>query len=246
MQNPLELPPPDDAVERIHTLARDLAWGAVNKMWGAMISVTPHGVFWIGYNSESSQKVGEYLAHKWRGKHPSPDFLIAFGYLAFKNEANYGTDYLLTEKAFLLLEKPISTKAFISYNRAESSAFALLVLARLKAASVDAFLDLTGLAPGEDWRERLENEVKTREHFVCLVGPQTLASPYARDEITWALESGRHTIPIWHNGFRLNADDHTELANFLNRNAIIVENENAKAYNNAVIELLNYFGFTPT
>jgi hypothetical protein len=246
MQNPLELPPPDDSLERIHTLARDLAWGAINKMWGAVISVTPHGVFWLGYSSESSERIEAYLESKWRGNPPSPDFLIAFGYLAFKKEANYGTDYLLTEKAFQLLEKPISTKAFISYNRAESSAFALLILARLKAAGIDVFLDLTGLTPGEDWRERLENEVKTREHFICLVGPQTLASSYMRDEIAWALESGRHTIPIWHNEFRLNMGDHSELANFLNKNAIIVENENAKAYNNAVIELLNYFGFTPT
>ena len=246
MQNPLELPPPENPVEAIHTLARDLAWGAVNKMWSAVISITPHGVFWVGSSSENSQRIEAYIEAKWHGNPPSPDFLIAFGYLAFKNEANYGTDYLLTEKAFQLLEKPISTRVFVSYNRAESSAFALLILARLKAVNVDAFLDLTGLTPGEDWRERLENEVKTREHFVCLVAPQTLASPYARDEIAWALESGRRTIPIWHNGFRLNADDHSELANFLNKNAIIVENENAKAYNNAVIELLNYFGFTPT
>lgn len=246
MQSPFELPLPNDPLERIHTLARDLAWGAAYKMWSAVISATPHGVFWIGTNSEHSERIEAYLEKKWHGNPPSPDFLIAFGYLAFKNEANYGTDYLLTEKAFQLLEKPISTKAFISYNRAESSAFALLILARLKAAGVDAFLDLTGLTPGEDWRIRLENEVKTREHFICLVGPQTLASPYARDEISWALESGRHTLPIWHNGFQLNAGDHTELANFLNKNAIIVENENAKAYNNAVIELLNYFGFTPT
>jgi hypothetical protein len=245
MQNPLEVPPPDDLVERIHILARDLAWGAVNKMWGVVISVTPHGVFWIGYSSENREKIEAYLEHKWQGNPPSPDFLIAFGYLAFKNEANYGTDYLLTEKAFQLLEKPVATKVFISYNRAESSAFALLILARLKAVGIDAFLDLTGLTPGEDWRLRLENEVKTREHFICLIGPQTLASPYARDEIAWAMQSDRHTIPIWHNGFRLNTDDASALGNFLNKNAIVVENENAKAYNNAVIELLNYFGFTP-
>jgi len=246
MQNPLELPPPNDPLECIHTLARDLAWGAVQKMWSVVISVTPHGAFWIGTSSENSEKIESYIAHKWRDNPPSADFLIAFGYLAFKNEANYGTDYLLTEKAFHLLEQPISTRVFISYNRAESSAFALLILARLKSVHIDAFLDLTGLTPGEDWRKRLEKEVKTRDHFICLVGPQTLASPYARDEIAWALESSRHTIPIWHNGFRLNPGELLELNNFLNKNAIIVENENAKAYNNAVVELLNYFGITPT
>ncbi len=60
MQNPLEMPPPDDPLERIHTLARDLAWDAVHKLWGAVISVTPHGAFWIGYSNDNSQKIGEY------------------------------------------------------------------------------------------------------------------------------------------------------------------------------------------
>jgi hypothetical protein len=68
-------------------------------------------------SAPAAKKIEAYLERKWRGHPLSPDFLIAFGYLAFKNEANYSTDYLLTEKAFQLLEKPISIKAFISYKR---------------------------------------------------------------------------------------------------------------------------------
>jgi hypothetical protein len=41
-------------------------------------------------------------------------------------------------------------------------------------------------------------------------------------------------------------NQYPRLTTFLRRNAIIVENETAKAYESALTELLNYFGFTPS
>jgi hypothetical protein len=119
-----------------------------------------------------------------------------------------------------------------------------LILARLQMVGLDPFLDLKDLAPGEHWHARLEDEVKSREHFLCLVAPDTLQSEYVRQEIEWAQKHGKRTIPIWHTGFRPSDTDYTGFKDFLNSNAIIVENENVKAYNNAVLEILNYFGMT--
>jgi hypothetical protein len=251
MENPLEQPAPDDPVERIHTMARDLAYGAVHDLWSAKIVFVNDGISMAllqGGLNEGDANIFNYVERKWHDNIPYPDMLVSFGYLTIMSSTSTRTDYILTEKAFALLEKPTTQESiFISYKRDESSAFALLLLARLKAVGLDAFLDMKDLSPGDDWHSRLEDEVRGRKHFICLIGPTTLDSPYVREEVEWAMDTkGVRTIPIWHRGFRHVEDKYPEFALFLSKNAIIVENEHAKAYNNAVIELLNYFGFTPT
>ena len=144
-----------------------------------------------------------------------------------------------------MLEKPLAPlSVFISYKRDESSAFALLLQCRLRSVGLDPFLDLN-IAPGEDWSMYLEDRIQQSAYFISLLGPTTLDSPYVRQEIVWALENGPRTIiPVWHNSFS-DQDDHPELKEALSRNAIIVENENVEAYNNAVNKLLNFLGYMP-
>ncbi len=243
MHNFLEDPVPDDPIQRVHAFARDLAYGAVMGLWSSRLRVRIDSNLKEIWYDTIRRKELELLYQKWGSKLPSWSLTLSFEYMYLDDKV-----HVLTPKALALLEQPAPASIFISYSRRESSAFALLILARFKAIDLEPFLDIRGILPGDDWHAELEQEVRQRENFICLIGLHTLESPYVRKEIEWALDAGVRTIPIWHNGFRydesINPDP--ELENFLKRHAIVVEKEDAKAYQSAIDELLNYFGVTPT
>jgi hypothetical protein len=235
MYNPLEDSIPDDRTHQVHAYAKDLAYGAVEGFW-------PTTLTW--FNDLELRPKGEHvvLAAKWQGAMPYGSLLISYGYVE-------GTT--LTTKAFDLLNQPAPTSIFISYRRQESSAFALLILARFKALGLEPFLDLNDLEPGDEWHAELEREVLTREHFICLIGPTTLESPHVREEIAWALESDSRIIPVWHAGFdgaqhAAFEAQYPEFAAFFAKQAIQVERESTAQYHNALAVLLNRFGVTPS
>eukprot|EP00656_Telonema_subtile_P030520 TRINITY_DN3349_c0_g1_i5.p1 TRINITY_DN3349_c0_g1~~TRINITY_DN3349_c0_g1_i5.p1 ORF type:complete len:133 (-),score=28.75 TRINITY_DN3349_c0_g1_i5:124-522(-) len=97
------------------------------------------------------------------------------------------TFFTLTPKAFELLVLPLNRRIFISYKRTESSAFALLLKDRLAANGYDVFLDLQSIHPGEDWRVRLESEIRNCDVFVGLLGRLTLDSQPTCQEIDLSL-----------------------------------------------------------
>jgi hypothetical protein len=235
MHNYLDDPVPDDPILRIHHFARDLAYGVMAGDW--YINIDDIMSFPRLYRDVEGY---EKLAKKWEETNsPDPVFLDVYGYVDRS---------ILTQKAFDLLNQSIPASIFISYSRKDSSAFALLLLARFKAIGMEPFLDMKDLKPGDEWHGLLQEEIRNRDYFVCLIGPHTLESPYVLKEIQWALDASARTIPIWHSGFRFQPEaSHPEwLTEFMQRNAIIVEQENTKAYEGALIELFNYFGFTPS
>jgi TIR domain-containing protein len=249
MDNPLEQPAPADPLERIHTLARDLAYGALNRRWSSKISVsfvTRDEYYWI--NTEGNpDAVNEYLEAKWGSGQPSADVLMSFGYFSLLAERDSGTNvYLLTEKAFALLERPTAPPTvFISYRRSQSSALGLLVVARLKAVGIpNPFIDMV-IDPGAEWHALLENTVRGSRYFIALLAPGTLDSAYVRHEIEWALDTpGQIIIPFWHNGFNPEQEAQYPLA-FSTRNAIRLKEESAEEYELAMIKLLNRLGYGP-
>src|SRR5581483_1391577 len=123
MNNPHEQPAPpmEQPVLRVRVLAADLAYGALKQLWNAEMP--------DGFNSASG--LGAFLVQKWNNNYPAFDLLISFGYL--RREDRYGSPkFILTQKAFDLLEIiPPGTKVFISYERSQSSAFALALQYKL-------------------------------------------------------------------------------------------------------------------
>lgn len=258
MDDPLELAPPDDPIQRVHTLARDLAYGVSQGKWGAMLGLRT----WSGWETMmDNYSLDEYFKNKWHDGPPLPDLMRAFGYLEMLERREYHMLCLITQKAFTLLEQPLSPPAvFISYRRSESSALGLLLEARLKlaASDINVFID-KALEPGDKWHGRLEKEVRQRPYFVCLLGPTSLGSPYVRDEILWALDQGQQSevliIPICHGGYRFNAPLHEDVVDEAEaieslvqtlaiNNAIVVNLESAEEYELAVIKLLNRLGYS--
>src|SRR5262249_22668601 len=131
MENPLELPAPEDPIQRVHELARDLAYGAIRNYWSAKIAVTFEAANerWIeARNVENpDKKLEKYLREKWDDKYPSRDLMLSFGYFSFYGEIQgISITFLITQKAYSLLETHIAPpKIFISYAHKYSSTLAL-------------------------------------------------------------------------------------------------------------------------
>jgi hypothetical protein len=245
LHNPLEDEFPNDPVDRIHRLARDLAWGALNNLWSSRVEIR-NGKF-VSARGIASGMLGDYLA-AWGDALPSANLLIAFKYMVEQQTKSASGVVLtvgdLTLEAFALLKKPVrSPEVYISYNREQSSALALLTAARLQMVGVpNPFLDMNQ-NPGDTLHAEQEGRVRGSDFLVCLFAPDTLNSHYVRLELQWALETdGVNLIPIWHNGFSPSHDYPQGLAV---RNAIRVHEESAEAYNTAMVRLLNRVGFAP-
>ena len=266
MENPLELPAPDDPIERVHTFARDLAYGAVNDLWSSIVIVAPTNKR-ESWNSDIQRFGGqrdpflEYIEEKWAERFPRASLMMSFEYLDIYDAQKNHTKYYVTQKAFTLLEQPVTSPTiFVSYKRDQSSALSLLIESRIKIADsgIGVFIDKE-LAPGDQWHGRLEKEVRERRFFVCLLGPLSLGSEYVRREIEWALDDAANSdkviIPICHNGYHFDAElaedqqkNTTEITALVERlrihNAIVINPEGAEQYELAIIKLLNRLGYS--
>lgn len=241
---------PKNPMARVRTLAKELAEGATEELWGTTITI------YYGREGEDTDKIfsnrnenlDAYFVARWQRKPPWMSLLEKNGYLTITQQSRFGVDMDITKAAFDLLEEVEPSTAFISYRRADSSALALLVLARMKAEGLDAFLDLS-ITPGDNWHTHIKEQVQKRDYLILLLGQDTLSSDVVKQEIEWALDSGATIIPLWHNHFKYDGN-HWNLSprvhNLLsNTHTIRVLEESALAYNNAIVELLNRFGVTP-
>ncbi|GIK66499.1 MAG: hypothetical protein BroJett018_42930 [Chloroflexota bacterium] len=252
-RHPFKLPIPDDVKARPRAFAYDLAYGAIYGYWKPVLAVVKNTNLIESDYPGSGETLLNYLLHKWvnvdlRIDHPSIQLLTIYGYLEYAGNINLNKEsYRLTQKALALVEYAPPTSIFISYNRRQSSPFALLILNLFKTEGIEAFLDIRSIAPGDDWHGLIEEEVKKRENFIVLLNRSTLRSKYVRQEIRWAIESGtsKRVIPIFHGGLKPKNFKDDEFQELLTKNAIIVEQETAIAYESALLQLLNYFGRTP-
>jgi hypothetical protein len=104
-------PLPDNAIDHIHMLARDLTYGAIQGLWTPRILVLVgppvEPITWLTGEGGSDQYLLEYLTEKWQDRQPAADLLVSFGYFNWLGQRESGTNvYVLTDKAFALLEQP--------------------------------------------------------------------------------------------------------------------------------------------
>lgn len=203
---------PENKLNDALDYAQELAYGALSGWWEPIVSTfRGHPNF-----LDSSDSNHAAFRAKWLDADaPAPTFslLAALGYLQVMPQgANSQTvTWLITRQAFDLLKQPfLPTRIFISYRRRESSAFALLLEARLRLVGVDPegiFID-KDITLGELWEQRLQRELAQADYFVCLIGPSTL------DDESWVLREvetvhrlcpSTPIIPVCHNGSRLSS-----------------------------------------
>ena len=248
MDNPLEQPAPEDPIDRVHAFAYDLAWGAMNGMWGTGFGVTPTagGEWWMSLSMNlDDSHFNTYLTGKWDDVPPGSDLMQSLDYLVMDyNRSNeQRSAFLLTQKAFALLEKPPTpTEVFISYRHEESSALALLIEAHLKNRDPDisVFID-KAIQKGDEWEERIKKAIFDSSIFICLLGPEFARSTMMRKEIDWAAQSGTRLITLLHNNF----SDEEVCPDILKRKQWIkVQDESAEEYEVAILKLLNALGYS--
>lgn len=239
---------PQNPMARIRTLAKELAEGAAKSIFSSTFvsyeGRNTGGSYGRWFTGKGNRHLAEYLKARWGDDYLDLRLLITADLLEIVD-----ADFVkLTKRALDLLEEVEPATIFISYKRSESSAFALLVLARLKAAGLEPFLDLA-LVPGENWSDGLRTRIGQYDHLIVLLGHETLKSEVVLQEMQWALEAGLSIIPIWHNGFKYQSGAWDVPPNvdeaLSSRHTIRVLEESALAYNNAIVELLNRFGITP-
>lgn len=245
MEERSKIPIPKGDVAWVKLLAKELAIGAVRQLWSPEFLIN---FFGGGRALIQDETLRSYFGSRWYEYELGnvSSLLLRQGYLMRID----GSDWLTpTEKAFDLLEETEPYNIFISYRRLDSSALALLVLARLKEDSLVPFVDMA-LEAGGNWHADLEERIKACDYFIILLGKDTLNSDMTVKEIQWALEYKKPIIPIWHGGFEIHdlrrkATPPEVVDAVQQTNAIRVTDESASGYNSAIVELLNRFGVTP-
>lgn len=237
---------PSNPVGRVKAMVREIATGAMAGYWVPSF-VVRWEVDHIEWRIDGFPLFNEYINAKWGEDLPNVNLLASAGYL----ENRLDTEYFLTPIAYGLIEETAQVPVFISYRNSESSAFALLLLARMKMVGLEPFLDVTGLRGGDDWDDILQAKVRESQYVVCLVGHSTLASDYVRKEIQMAHDLDKRIIPIFHNGYndallRQAKNDGDSIAAILEeRQGLLVQTEKTLDYNTVIIEILNLLGITP-
>jgi hypothetical protein len=256
MDNPLLEPRPDGLVDQVRAYARDIAYLIVCGKIGSKISEISGRVGSpLPKSRKPDQSANETeFQQKWgvgdSHNAPSLDLLVTFRYLQRESEQisddyiisarspRYTVYYLVpTEKAFSLLEQPITPpKIFISYRHAESSAFALLIEARLRRVETGGIFIDKDIRAGEDWHEEVTAKIEKCDSFIVLIGPTTLESDAIQKEIACAVRLKRNIYPIWHNGFTKGKIYPAAIDRI---DAISVSVESARDYETAISRLLN-------
>jgi hypothetical protein len=161
-----------------------------------------------------------------------------------------GRTFYLTDKAWALLDKPRDTpNLFISYKRGVSSELALLIEARLRLVGADPdniFVD-RHIKLGDEWAQLIEAKTRGSSHFISLIGPGSLDSPYVRQEIEWALEDpARRIIPILHREYTIQKmiEEQPDLGERLaSKQVHIIDGETAAKYEEGINYILHSLGY---
>jgi len=89
-------------------------------------------------------------------------------------------------------------RTFISYSRKDGAAFAAKLRKTLEKENLSVWQDLVALEGGRDWWSQIEDALKSKglQHFVLVVTPASLDSPYVRREIRLARQEGKSVCPV--------------------------------------------------
>ena len=86
-------------------------------------------------------------------------------------------------------------RIFISYSRRDK-AVADYIGAELRNRGADVFIDYQKLVGGENFIRRLGREIETRDFFVLLLSPRSVASKWVQAEAAWALRCNKPIVPV--------------------------------------------------
>ncbi len=90
-----------------------------------------------------------------------------------------------------------SGKIFFSYSR-DDSEFVLKLAKDLRAGGADIWLDQLDIPAGKRWDAEIEQALENAQVQLVILSPSSVGSNNVMDEVSYALEKGKHVIPILH------------------------------------------------
>ena len=89
-------------------------------------------------------------------------------------------------------------RTFVSYSRKDGAEFAAWLRTWLGEQDLSVWQDLVALEGGRDWWSQIEDALKSKtlQHFILVVTPGALDSPYVRREIRLARQEGKTVCPV--------------------------------------------------
>ena len=88
--------------------------------------------------------------------------------------------------------------AFISYGRADSKAFAQKLQARLDDQEFKVWFDFNDIPLGVDFQNQIDDGIEKSSHFLFVISPHSVNSPYCLKEIKLAIALNKRIIPLLH------------------------------------------------
>ncbi|MBZ0285769.1 MAG: toll/interleukin-1 receptor domain-containing protein [Anaerolineae bacterium] len=84
---------------------------------------------------------------------------------------------------------------FISYSHADRN-MAVQIASLLSKEGLNIWIDVEDIPPGENWRNAIEDGLKTAEVMLLLVSPESMASAEVQGEWNYFLDEKKPIIPI--------------------------------------------------
>ncbi|NES19704.1 MAG: TIR domain-containing protein [Symploca sp. SIO3E6] len=88
--------------------------------------------------------------------------------------------------------------AFISYGRADSKAFATKLQTRLAEQGFHVWFDFNDIPLGVDFQHQIDDGIEKSRHFLFVIAPHSINSPYCGKEIELAIKCHKRIIPLLH------------------------------------------------
>jgi WD40 repeat protein len=88
--------------------------------------------------------------------------------------------------------------AFISYGRADSLAFGRKLHARLLEEEFKVWFDQNDIPLGVDFQNQIDDGIEKAHHFLFIIAPHSVNSPYCLKEIELAIKRNKRIIPLLH------------------------------------------------
>ena len=88
--------------------------------------------------------------------------------------------------------------AFISYGRADSKAFASKLQTCLDKQGFNVWFDFNDIPLGVDFQNQIDDGIEKSCHFLFIIAPHSVNSPYCGKEIELAIKHNKRIIPLLH------------------------------------------------
>ncbi|MBW4522415.1 MAG: TIR domain-containing protein [Scytolyngbya sp. HA4215-MV1] len=146
-------------------------------------------------------------ALKWERQHRNPSILLR-GYNLQHAEAwlKVGKSRsqhppLPIQEALIAasLQQPpgISLDVFVSYSRADSD-FARRLNDALQIQGKTTWFDQESIASGSDFQQEIYHGIENSNHFLFVISPNAVQSPYCADEVEYAQKLNKRIITVLH------------------------------------------------